>query len=135
MPQVVAIFSLACLLLQLALDSLPRLSELYRKVEKEDVFNHEKAHADQPTDTGAEMRLELVAYFWLLVLLGGLLLFGFLVTIPLYVLFYLRFQAQINWLKSALYGFGTWMFAYLLFVRLFEIRLYPGILIQTFMDI
>ena len=54
---------------------------------------------------------------------------------PIIVLFYLRCQAQLNWLKSALYGGGTGIFVYILFVRLFQIRLYPGILIQAFLDL
>jgi hypothetical protein len=133
-PQVVAIFSMICLIMQLGLECFPGLADFYRKVEKAEIFSLDQAVGEQRRGGGPELRLEIVAYSWLLVLLGGLLLFGFLISIPLYVLFYLRFQAQLNWLKSALYGVGTWIFVYLLFVRLFEIRLYPGILIQTFLD-
>lgn len=133
-PQVIAIFTLICLLMQLVLDSFPRLLDFYQRVEKGDIFRFDETFGEQAKGDGPELRLEMVAYFWLAVLLVGLLLFGFLISIPFYVLFYLRFQAQLKWLKSALYGIGTFLFIYFLFVRLFSIRLYPGILIETFLD-
>jgi hypothetical protein len=103
-------------------------------VEKEGLFSVEGQVKEARASDGSDFRLELITYFWLGALLAGLLLFGFLISIPLYILFYLRFQAQVTWFKSALYGVASWAFVYLLFVRLFEIRLYEGLLIEPFLD-
>ena len=70
--------------------------------------------------------------FSMFVFIGFLV--GFLVSIPLYTLLYLRFQAKISWLAAVLYGAGAWAFTYFLFVRLFEIRLYYGMLFESWMD-
>ncbi len=121
--------------MQLVLDSSPWLSALYRKVEKEDIFRDEKIQSEQKKDQGTDLRLEIITYFWLLSLLVGLLILGFLISIPFYVIFYLRFQAQLTWLKSGLYGIGTLLFIYLLFSLLFGIRLYPGFLLQLFLEV
>lgn len=51
------------------------------------------------------------------------------------MLHYLRFQAQLTWIKSTLYSIGTFLFIYLLFSVLFGVYLYPGILLDTFTDL
>ena len=132
-PQVVAIFTLLCLLLQITLDSCPRLAAIYRGMEKAEIFKSDTAEEGQATETGPELRLELIAFCWLGVLLLGLVLFGFLASIPFYILAYLHYQAEITWQKASLYAAGTLVFIYFLFVYLFEIRLYPGILAETFL--
>lgn len=133
-PQTVAIFSMVCLAVQLLLDLSPRFHGLFSKVEKEGLFSVEGQVKEARAGDGPEFRLELVTYFWLGGLLASLLLLGFLITIPLYILFYLRFQGEMPWLKSAICGLATWAFTYLLFVRLFEIRFYAGLLIEPFLD-
>ena len=134
-PQVIAVFALLCLLLQLILDSFPKLSKVYKKVEREDVFQLDETDSERKAASRPELTLEVTTYMWLAALLAGLYVLGFLVTIPLYVLFYLRFQAQLTWVRSALYGIGTFLFIYLLFSVLFGVYLYPGILIDTFTDL
>ncbi|MFQ5683022.1 MAG: hypothetical protein ACE5HC_07090 [Candidatus Binatia bacterium] len=131
-PQVIAIFSLICLAFQFALDSFPGLESLFRKVKREEPFSVEGQVRGARGGDNTVLQLEMTAYLWLAGLLGSLLLFGFLVSIPFYILFYLRFRAQMGWFKSALYGAGTWLFVDLLFVRLFEIRLYPGFVLEKF---
>lgn len=133
-PEIVALFSMICLLIQLILDISPRLAASYSRMEKKGLFTVDEEVLEARMRDGSESRLELVAYLWLASLLAGLLLLGFLIFIPLYILFYLRYQAALSWLKSATFALGTWSFVYLLFVRLFEIRLYPGILLESFFD-
>ncbi len=136
-PQVIAVFGILCLLLQLILDSFPRLSASYRKMERENIFHLDETEppSGKKANSAPELTLEVTTYLWLAVLLAGLYVLGFLVTIPLYILFYLRFQAQLTWVKSALYGIGTFLFIYLLFSVLFGLYLYPGIIIDTFTDL
>lgn len=128
-PEIVAIFALVCLSIQLVIEIVTGLRQ--RTTPLPEGPPAEEAEAVQ---AGGSVRLELIAYFWLAGMLLGLFLVGFLVSIPLYVLLYLRFQAKIGWLGAFLYGFGTWAFTYFLFVRLFEIRLYYGILFESWMD-
>lgn len=133
-PQVVAIFSLFCLALQFALDAFPRLESLYGTIEQADVFSIDEGVKAARLGDDSDRRLEFVAYFWLLGLLGGLFVLGFLISIPLYIAFYLRFQAGLSWPRSTIYGALTWLFVYLLFVRLFEIPLYSGMLLDWLLD-
>jgi len=133
-PQLVAYFTIICLLLQVILDSSPRLSALYGSVERAELFKSEPAGENQSGDGPPDLRQEITAYLWLAGLLAGLVLFGFLISIPCYILFYLRTQARLPWLNATLYGIGTFLFTYLLFVTLFEIRLYPGFLLETLLD-
>jgi len=129
-PEIVAIFALVCLSVQLIVEIVTGVRQ--RTTPLAEGPPAEEAEAAQ---AGSSLRLELIAYFWLAVMLVGLFLFGFLVSIPVYILLYLRFQAQISWIAAFLYGFGTWAFTYFLFVRLFEIRLYYGVLFESWMDL
>jgi hypothetical protein len=134
-PQVIGIFSLICLAIQLVLDCFPALGNRYREVEEVNVFNRNIYGEKAPGVGGTRLQLEINTFSWLVALLAGLLLFGFLISIPFYILFYLRLQAHISWLKSAICAVGTWLFVYLIFARLFEIRLYTGFIIDRFLDI
>lgn len=133
-PEIVGFFGLICLAVQLILDSSPRLTALYRKVEKQGLFDVDEQVHEARSGNGTEFRLEIISYCWLAFFLTALLVLGFLIAIPLYILLYLRFQAKISWLRSAVYAAGTWLFVYFLFVRLFEIRLYAGMILERFFE-
>ena len=133
-PDVVGWFTLICLIIQLVLDSAPRLSARQSGPRLDDILSVDEQVREARSSGEVEKRLEITAFCWLLFLLFGLVLMGFLVFIPIYIFSYLRFQASYKWLKAALYAAGTWLFVYLLFVRLFEIRLYAGILLERFFD-
>ncbi len=134
-PQVVCIFSLICLVVQLALDSFPPLGNIYGKIEGKGASVLEMLGEKVQGSDSISLRLEILVFLWLGALLAGLLLFGFLISIPSYILFYLRFQAQLGWLRSALYGACTLLFVYLIFVRLLEIRLYSGFIVDKILNI
>jgi len=127
-------FTLICLIIQLVLDSAPRLTARQTGPRLDDLLSVEEQVREARSSGKVEKRLEIIAFCWLLFLLFGLVLMGFLVFIPIYVFSYLHFQASYKWVKAALYAAGTWLFVYLLFVRLFEIRLYAGILLERFFD-
>lgn len=130
-PQMVAVFALVCLSLQLLIDIYSSFSQYRRSSEAAGVPEERKARVQGEVPSP---RRELGAYVWLLFLLLGLVLLGFLIFIPIYVLLYLRFQAHTSWLGAGAYGLGTWAFTYFLFVRLFEIRLYSGLLLEPFLE-
>jgi Tripartite tricarboxylate transporter TctB family len=134
-PQVVGWFSLVCLIIQLVLDSSPQLMARLDRLQSDRLFSVDEQVREARSTEGVEPRMELVAFAWLAFFLAGLMLLGFLVFIPVYILCYLRFQAAYPWFKSALYAAATWLFVDLLFVRLFEIRLYSGIILARFFDL
>lgn len=135
MPEVVGWFSLICLVVQLVLDSSSQLAARRERLRSAQLSSIDKQVREARTTGESERRLEVIAFCWLAFLLVGLVLLGFLVFIPIYILCYLRYQAAFTWFKSALYAAVTWLFVDLLFVRLFEIRLYAGIILERFFDL
>ncbi len=81
-PQVVGIFSLICLAIQLVLDCFPALGNRYREVEEVNVFSRNLYGEKAPGVDGTRFQLEINAFSWLVALLAGLLLLGFLISIP-----------------------------------------------------
>ena len=130
-PEVVGWFSFFCLAVQLVLDAFPQLA---RRRHRFDAFSVDDQVREARSSGHIERHLEVIAFCWLVFLLIGLVLLGFMVFIPIYIFCYLRFQAERTWLASAVYAAATWLFVDLLFVRLFEIRLYAGILLERFFD-
>jgi len=134
-PDVIGWFTLICLITQLVLDSAPQLTAKLGVLRSDQFYSVDKQVREARSTEQAQGRLEVIAFCWLLFLLAGLVLLGFLVFIPIYILCYLHYQAAHTWLKAAIYAGATWLFVYLLFVRLFEIRLYAGILLERFLDL
>lgn len=60
-------------------------------------------------------------------------LIGFPLTVPLFLLFYLKRQSNVNWLRSLALTGITWGFFYLVFERLVHIQFEAGA-IQTWLD-
>lgn len=135
MPDAVGWFTLICLIIQLVLDSAPKLTATQGGLQLNKALSVDERVREARSTENAQGRLEVVAFAWLAFLLVGLVLMGFLVFIPIYILCYLHFQAAYTWLRSAIYAAATWLFVDLLFVRLFEIRLYPGIILERFFDL
>ena len=86
-PQVIGIFSLMCLTIQLVLDCFPALGNRYREVEEVNVFDLNIYGEEAPGVGGTRLQLEINAFSWLVALLAGLLLFGFIISIPFYIHF------------------------------------------------
>lgn len=59
-------------------------------------------------------------------------LIGFPLTVPLFLLFYLKLQSNVNWLRSLALTGITWGFFYLVFQRLVHIQFEAGA-IQTWL--
>jgi len=134
-PDVIGWFTLICLIIQLVLDGAPQLTAKLGVFRSDQLYPVDKQVREARATEQAQGRLEVIAFSWLLFLLVGLVLLGFLVFIPIYILCYLRFQAAHSWLRATVYAGATWLFVYLLFVRLFEIRLYTGMILERFLDL
>ncbi len=122
-------------MIQLVLDAAPQLTGKQGRMQLNQVLSVDRQVRQARSTDQPESWLEVVAFCWLGFLLVGLVVLGFLVFIPIYILCYLHFQAAYTWLRSAIYAAATWLFVDLLFVRLFEIRLYPGMILERLFDL
>ena len=62
-------------------------------------------------------------YFgWLLGLFFGIIIFGFFISIPLFTLLYLRFQAKEGWLLSSGFSLGAFLFCVSLFHNILHVH-------------
>lgn len=75
-----------------------------------------------------EFRKQLFGFGWLGLLLLMIYLLGFMVTVVLYVFLFLRLHGRFSYLVSTSIAIGSVAFVYLIFRRLLEYSLFPGIL-------
>ena len=66
---------------------------------------------------------------WVFVLVGMIWVFGFLVTIPLYTLVFMKVRRE-SWLASLLFAVIGFAVLYLLFIVALNIELYPGLVFE-----
>ncbi len=108
----------------LALTVIEMILETYRSV---------RAPGTEDTDTGdlqvdMSMGMGLVArrasafFGWLLGLLFGIIMLGFFISIPLFTLLYLRFQAKEGWLLSSGFSLGAFVFCVSLFHNILHVH-------------
>lgn len=154
MPFVVGVPAILLCLLQLALDArggrepeAPRDARNEFEIAEERVsqmtgrqVTFEAAHmAPEVTvtenPTGVAQSRELMIWVYILCLVGGILLFGYVVTVPVFILLFLRREAGCSWLKAGLYtavGAGglLTMFTYVL-----KFQLHGGFLTEWLMGV
>jgi hypothetical protein len=73
-------------------------------------------------------RREIVMWSYFLAFIAGLILFGFWVAIPIFLVVFLRFQAKSSWLFSLSLGLGVTVVMYVVFERLFRVVLHTGLI-------
>ncbi len=81
-----------------------------------------------------KVRRELIIWGYILGLVGGILLFGFHVAVPIFILTFLRFQAKASWLMAAGMAAAATVFMYVLFEHVFRMTLHPGFIPEYLMD-
>lgn len=72
------------------------------------------------------LRRELVAWGYFLALIAAVLLFGFRIAVPVFLIAFLRLQAGTSWRAALIYGGGGALAMYLLFERLLKVTLHTG---------
>lgn len=82
---------------------------------------------DNP-EANANLIKEIKGILWVSVLLVGIYLAGFLITLPVYLFSFMRFSGHRSIQQSAIISVGSTAFVYVLFVLLLDYKLYPGIL-------
>jgi tripartite tricarboxylate transporter TctB family protein len=147
MPFVVGIPAIGLCLLQLVLDARERRRESQRldaqgRFEKAEEsisriagrkVDFEVAHEPLPiTEAEPEIprpelvRREIVLWVWFLGFISSILLLGFWLTIPVFLVAFLRFQAGASWRNALLLGLGASALLMYVFEMVFRIEVHPG---------
>lgn len=140
MPLTVGIPGILLCCLQIALDlrksngvqeEKDEIREVELKAAKLVGHNVEFAHAaviDAPKDHQEEVRREVITWVYFLSFLGGILLVGFWISIPIFLLTFLKERASATWIKSiTLTCIATAAF-YFIFAKGLSVSLYTGML-------
>jgi len=97
-----------------------------------------RPHFDMPSEnalfTGtalegrAAIRRELVVWGYFLGLIASILVVGFRIAVPIFLVAFLRYQAGATWRSALIYGGGGALAMYLLFEKLLRVSLHAGFL-------
>jgi len=154
MPFVVGLPAIALCLLQLVLDVRQR-RHAHEAVDTRSDFekaedkvsrlvgrhlDFEVAHAALPG--AAESRLtpeetvrrELVMWGYFLGFIGGILLFGFWMAIPVFLVAFLRYQAKSSWRTALVLGLGASIALFLVFERGLKVQVHRGFVVDYVLD-
>jgi hypothetical protein len=117
MPFVVGIPALGLCLLQLVLDARERR---LRPVATEGSVGSD---ALSPRET---VHREIVMWAYFLAFVAGVLLFGFWISIPLFLMAFLRHQAKAGWATALVMSIGATLILYAALVMAFRLEVHPG---------
>ena len=150
MPFVVGIPAVALLLLQLVLDARERrriteASEPRSEVQETEEqgarmvgrrldFDVVAPSAERDLIPQETARRELVMWGYFLGFIGGILLFGFWLAIPVFIVVFLRFQAHASWRTALLLGLGFSVVLFLTFERGLKVQVHRGFVTQYVLD-
>jgi len=79
-------------------------------------------------------RRELVLWGYFLGFIAGILVFGFWVAIPVFLVTFLRFQAKSSWRTSLLLGIGASIVLFLMFERGLKVQVHRGFVTEYVLD-
>jgi len=91
--------------------------------------------ADRTDSSTSRIHREIVFFGYFIGLVAGVLLFGFWLTIPVFLVIFLRLHERENWrFVLALTG-AAWLIIYSIFDRLLSITLHPGFITEYFVEL
>jgi hypothetical protein len=90
--------------------------------------------ADDDLDPKERVRRELIAWGYFLALIASVLLFGFQVTVPVFLIAFLRFQAGATWRSALIYGGTGALLMHVLFERVLKVTLHSGFVTSAILD-
>lgn len=146
MPLTVGIPGIGLCLLQIFLDSRRKPDgeterDEIREAEAKaaSVVGHEVqfGHAeviDAPADERETVRREVIVWAYFLAFIGGILIFGFYLAIPVFIVAFLRERAGQTWARALTYGAAASFLYYLVFAKGLGVTLYGGVLTNWIMD-
>jgi hypothetical protein len=85
-----------------------------------------------PHDEPERVRREIIVWGYFLGLIACILLLGFRIAIPIFLIAFLRFQAGASWRSALLYGGAGALAMYLLFEKVLKVSLHTGFLTDFF---
>jgi Tripartite tricarboxylate transporter TctB family len=150
MPFIVGIPAIALCLLQLALDfyrsRLPvaddtgdplkhaeeQVARLTGRPVHFEMPSENALFTDSPHDERERVRREIVVWGYFLGLITCILLFGFRIAVPIFLIAFLRFQAGASWRNALIYGGAGALAMYVLFEKVLKVSLHPGFVTDVF---
>ncbi|MBX9775574.1 MAG: tripartite tricarboxylate transporter TctB family protein [Xanthobacteraceae bacterium] len=150
MPFTIGIPAIALCLLQLALDfyrqrhpetegpedalkqAEDRVSRMAGRRVHFDMPSENAIFTDTTFDAREKVRRELIVWGYFLSLIAGILLFGFRITVPVFLIAFLRFQAGAGWRNALVYGGLGAIVMHVLFERVLKVSLHAGVLTDFF---
>lgn len=117
--------------LQQAEDQVARIAG--RRVQF-DVPSENAMFTDTERDPRETVRREIIVWGYFLALIASVLLFGFRITVPIFMVTFLRYQAGTNWRNALLLGGIGAIVMHVLFERVLRITLHSGFLTDLLMD-
>jgi uncharacterized membrane protein YfcA len=99
-----------------------------------DVEFGQAAVIDAPKDQKEEVRREIITWGYFLGFLGGVLLFGFWVSIPIFLLSFLKERAGATWTRSITLTCIASTAFYFIFAKGLGVSLYTGMITGLIMD-
>jgi hypothetical protein len=118
--------------LQSAEDQVARIAG--RRVQF-DVPSENVMFTDSTRDPRETVRREIIVWGYFLGLVAAILLFGFRITVPIFLVAFLRFQAGANWRNALLMGGAGALVMYVLFERILRVTLHSGFLTDMIADL
>jgi hypothetical protein len=136
MPFVVGIPGIALCLLQLWLDLRDaRRGRLAEPVGSPGTLDEPwRANPEAAPPPADRVRRELALWGYVLGLVAGVLLFGFWVTIPLFILGFLRFWGRASWAFSLGLAISVSLVSYVAFVQGLQVILHEGFVTEYLLD-
>ena len=77
---------------------------------------------------GGTSSAPIIACLWTAAFVGLVALIGFIVAIPLYMLFFMRFQGRLAWRNSALFALLITAVIWVVFEQFLQYRIFEGML-------
>ena len=81
-----------------------------------------------------QLRREGIAWGYFLALIGGIILFGFHIAVPVFLLTFLRFRAQTSWIAAIGSAIGASIVLFAIFEYTLRIDLFSGFVTERFQD-
>ena len=130
-PLIIAVPTLLLTLLQLLIDMIPAVGRRFSFLQEYDLFGIDTGRAAESSaeggSSGAVFRREINFAAWLLLLVALIYFLGYLVTIPLFLVLFLRFRSSEGWLLTLSITAVTWAFVYIVFIVVMGAPLHQGV--------
>jgi Tripartite tricarboxylate transporter TctB family len=124
-PLVIGLPAIALSLLQLTLDLRAKKAARAR-----DASSPRLPSAAETVDAAPSPAREQRMWLWFIAFIAGVLLLGFWITIPLFLIGFLRVEANAPWLNAITFGMIAAGLLYAVFGLLLRTSLHEGFLVQ-----